>query len=159
LLVASSITEGGPFGSVMMGLHLIPVAAQSRHLKFAAFAPSLKLGRLSPLPPPERDRCRVASGTHTWLAAGPLEDRASDAMRSRSMPLQRLPRGSAAVSPGGIASRSAATARVHLRDQHFEAAVGSGLTDAASVAVSSRAALKCRPSCGGQQNCAECSRK
>jgi hypothetical protein len=60
-----------------MGPRLILVAAQSRHLKFAAFGPSLNLGRLSPLLPPERDRCWVASGTHTWLATGPLEDRAS----------------------------------------------------------------------------------
>src|SRR5580658_3467216 len=34
-----------------------------------------------PLPPPERNRCRVASGTHTWLATDLLEDRASDATR------------------------------------------------------------------------------
>jgi hypothetical protein len=39
------------------------------------------------------------------------------------------------ASPG----RSAATARVHLRDQHFEAAVGLGLTEARF----SRHALPC----------------
>jgi hypothetical protein len=43
---------------------------------------------------------------------------------------------------GGIALRSAATARVNLRDQHFVAAVGLGLTEAASVAAPSRAVLK-----------------
>ena len=42
--IALSLTdEGGPFGRlVMMGLLLILVAAQSRHLKFAAFGPSLQ---------------------------------------------------------------------------------------------------------------------
>src|SRR5271169_6010466 len=103
----------------MMGLLLILVAAQSRHLKFAAFGPCLNLGRLSRLSPPERDRCWVASGTHTRPATGPLEDRASmrcvlaQCLSSAFLEAARRYRREAARRH---ASRglSAATARVHL---------------------------------------------
>jgi hypothetical protein len=46
-----------------------------------------------------------------------------------------------------------------MRDRQFEVGVGLGLTEAASVAMRSRAVLKCRHSYGGQQNCVECSVK
>ena len=64
------------------------------------------------------------------------------------MALERQDRqGARAIDPG------------RMRDRQFEAGVGLGLTEAASVAMRNRAVLKCRHSFGGQQNSTECSVK